>query len=435
MSNDQENANAIRNHGQPVPVVAFYSIQGGVGKSTLAQKFAELVTLAPGNSGRKPNVLAIDLDVDSKGLTYRWTQQLRHPVRTVHEIIAERNIASAHALRVTPTVVPGVAPVQSRGQIYLVPAASPEARHVYDTGAQIERGELLDLLRDLIRNLVTQYDISCVVIDCKPGPNPYAAAAATLADAPLLIGRNEPTTYSQIHWLPEQFREMYPSMQSARQRVVINAVAAQHLYDSRAQEYTIFDWIPLISDVIHMTEGHMSVDTFRIMMFDQYMVEIIKRVLVGRTDLIPSLPEVVGKEWIDTLKLLERCAEAPRMRRYGLLRHLRWVGGAVVLAAIGLAVWHQLADVPPSWLKPAAIATVIGGLLIGIAGWWAQSEHHRILGLASELVFNGPGYVLQKIQSGSSHRKDLDEMRKLAGTIPKRTGVPLGSLATAAGGE
>ena len=81
---------AIVNRGQEVPVVAFYSVQGGVGKTTLARKFAELVTLAPGREGRRPNVLLIDLDVEAMGLTFRMAKGIRQTVRTVHDVFAER---------------------------------------------------------------------------------------------------------------------------------------------------------------------------------------------------------------------------------------------------------------------------------------------------------------------------------------------------------
>lgn len=427
MPNDDENVNAIRNHGQPVPIIALYSVQGGVGKTTLAQKFAELITLAPGNNGRKPNVLVIDLDVDSKGLTCRWTQQLRHPVRTVHEMIAERNVAHAHALSITPPQLPGMVPPQSRGQIYLVPAATSEAKNPYDTAMNIDRSELLDLLRDLIRSLVMQNDISCVIIDCKPGPNPYAAAAAALADHPLLIGRNEPTSYSQIQWLPEKFREMYPWMQTAKQRVIINAVASKELYSARAGEYSIFDWIPLVSDVIFVTEGHNSVDSFRMLMFDKFVVEIIKRMLVGRSDLIPTPPEVVGQEWVETLQKLERCEEAPRMRQYRVLRHLRWVGAAVVLIGIAFWLYQRFAEKPPDWIMATAITSVVAGLVLAVAGFWVHAERLRILGFARELVINGPGHVLYAIQQGVTRRRQLDEMRKLANTIPEQPAIPYGA--------
>src|SRR5579871_6985652 len=89
--------------GQQVPVIAFYSVQGGVGKTTLARKFAELVTIAEG-FGHKPNVLLIDLDVEAMGLTFRLTQGLFVNPRTVHEMLAQRNVTTAQAVNVSGAI-------------------------------------------------------------------------------------------------------------------------------------------------------------------------------------------------------------------------------------------------------------------------------------------------------------------------------------------
>jgi len=163
----------IINHGQQVPVVAFYSVQGGVGKSTLARKFAELVTVAD----QKPNVLLVDLDVEAQGLTFRLARGLRQNFRTVHEIIAERNVSVAQAITVTGEVSLSSGNLSHRGQLYLMPAAPPEAKGLFDTIAGINRNELYTILLDMIKALVMHYSISCVVIDCAPGANPYSIGA------------------------------------------------------------------------------------------------------------------------------------------------------------------------------------------------------------------------------------------------------------------
>ena len=410
---------AIVNRGQEVPVVAFYSVQGGVGKTTLARKFAELVTLAPGREGRRPNVLLIDLDVEAMGLTFRMTKGIRQTVRTVHDVFAERNVAAAQALNVTNAVSLGGGNLQQRGELFLMPAAPPEATGLFDVLATIDRQELARLMLDMIRNLVLQHDISCVVIDCAPGANPYSAAAATLADFPLLIGRNERATYEQIRLLPERFREMYPSFHQAKQRVIINAVAVRELFDARAQQYAVFDYIPLIADVIHETEGLPAAESLRMLLFEKYIVDIVKQIFVGKNHLIPESPEIVGQEWIDALQRLERCEEAPKMRRLKPFRHFRWIGGALLLIGIALAVLPRFFKLLPSWLPNTGIAMIIGGLVLAIIGFWVQSERNRILAAARELVLAGPDAILRSLEAGMAHRRTLNEMRKLAETIPK----------------
>ena len=104
-----------------------------------------------------------------------------------------------------------------------------------------------------IKALVMQYDISCVVIDCAPGANPYTAAAATLTDVPLFIGRNETATYEKIRVLPERFREWYSQFQPAKQRVIINAVSVKDLYEASTSRRKSFGGFMLLNGGSHWT--------------------------------------------------------------------------------------------------------------------------------------------------------------------------------------
>ncbi len=414
----------IRNKGQEVPVVAFYSVQGGVGKSTLARKFAELVTIAPGREGRKPNVLLVDLDVEASGLTFRLTRGLRRTFRTVHEVIAERNVTVAQAITVTDEVSLASGNPPQRGQLYLMPAAPPEAKGLFDTIAGIGKDELYGLLHNMIKDLVRQYDVSCVVIDCAPGSNPYTAAAATLADIPFLIGRNEQTTYDQIRVLPERFREWYGRFQPANQRVIINAVSVKELFEKRATQFPVLDYIPLTSDVILETEGLSRTGSLRMLLFEKYIVDIIKQVFVGKSHLIPEAPDVVGPEWLEALTRLNRCEEAPTVRRLRPFRHLRWVGAALVVVGIAFVGTYQVFDELPATLTNVGIVCAIAGILLAASGFYAESERTRILAAAKEMVLGGPDEVFRKLKEGASHRRQLDEMKKLADTIPAETRQP-----------
>jgi len=277
---------------------------------------------------------------------------------------------------------------------------------------------LYTILLDMIKALVMHYSISCVVIDCAPGANPYTAAAATLADVPFLVGRNELTTYEQIRVLPERFREWYDQFQPARQRVIINAVSVKQLYDARAEQYSVFDYIPLTSDVIHETEGLPRTGALQMLLFEKYIVDIIRKVFVDWSHLIPEAPEVVGQEWIKVLKKLERCEEAPKVRKLRAFRHLRWVGAAMVLIGVTLVGSPRLFKNLPATLTNIGILSAIAGVLIAAGGWRAESERHRILSAARNLVFGGPDEIFRKLKAGASHRRELDEMQKLANTIP-----------------
>lgn len=417
MSDNQIAAGRIRNiRGQEVPVVAFYSVQGGVGKTTLARKFAELVTLAPGRDGYKPNVLLVDLDVETEGLTYRLAQRERAGFKTVHEIIAQRNVAVAQAMDMTVAVALASSAAQ-RGKLYLLPAAPPEAQGVFDTIAGIDKEELLELLTNTVQSLVKQYDISCVVIDCAPGSNPYSAAAATMADVPLLIGRNEPATYEKVRLLPERFREWYPQFQPARQRVIINAVSVREIYEQRAQEYAVFDFIPLTSDVIHETEGLPRTGSLRLLLLEKYLVDIIQGVLHGMNHLIPAAPDVLGPDWLDALKKLERAEEAPRLQRLHAFRYLWWVGIGLLVVGLALTGVHQIFDIGGGGLATVGILFAVVGLLLAAGGRYCEVQRRRTLLQVRALIDGGPDEVFRKLQEGASHRAELEEMKKLAATV------------------
>jgi hypothetical protein len=316
-----------------------------------------------------------------------------------------------------------------------MPAAPPEAKGLFDTIASIPKDELFTLLQDTIRDLVRQYDISCVIVDCAPGANPYTAAAATLADIPLLIGRNELTTYEQVRVLPERFREWYGQFQPARQRVIINAVSVKELYESRAGEYAVFDFIPLTSDVIHETEGLSRTGSLRMLLFEKYIVDIIRQLFVGMGHLIPESPEVLGQEWIEVLNRLSRCEEAPRIRWLRRLRLLFWVGAALVVMGVALLGAHQMFRDLPAALSNLGIAGAIAGVVLSAAGWYAEGQRQSILRTAKELVFGGPDEVFRKLMEGVSHRRQLDEMKKLADTIPAEGKCPQVFAPRGAGGK
>jgi len=420
----------IHNGGKLVPVVVFYSVQGGVGKSTLASKFAELVTMASGREEHNPNVLLVDLDVGAQGLTFRLAGNVRQNYHTIHDAIQQRDASMAQAIPVT-----GAAPVTStleaarngpgagrvRGQRYLVPAAPPGAPGLYDVAAGIEKKTLVELLTDMIQTLVRQHDIACVVIDCPPGLDPYTAAAAAIADRPLLIGRNEEATFQQIWELPERFREWYSEFQTARQRVIINAVAVTETFGPRSERYSVLDYIPLVSEVIHDTEGipEESRNDFRMLLFEKWVIDIIQKVLHGMDHLIPKAPDVLGKEWADTLDRLNHCESAPVIRRLRILSGLRWAGAALAVLGIVLIGVRQMVNGSPSSLTNWGIFAAIAGFAVAGIGWYAEVRRQRILAAARALVAAGPDGVFKKILGGESDRRALQDLKKTADSIPK----------------
>ena len=58
------------------------------------------------------------------------------------------------------------------------------------------------------------------------------------------------------------------------------------------------------------------------------------------------------------------------------------------------------------------------GLALGCVGLYATSERNRILAAAKELVIGGPERALSMLQQGVTYRRRLDELKKLADSMP-----------------
>jgi MinD-like ATPase involved in chromosome partitioning or flagellar assembly len=410
--------------GQPVPVVAFYSVQGGVGKSTIARKFAELVTRAKSPGGQHPNVLLVDLDVEASGLTYRIMGGAVAGGGTVHEAIAAGNPNVARAHNVTAKVAIASAGVSRGGELYLLPAAPPGETRLFEVIKNTDTSQLLDLLQQTVERLVDTFAISCVVIDCAPGGMPYSAAAATIADVPVFIGRNESASYDQIHVQTMRFKELFPQFQPTSQKVVINAVALKDIYEQRARQHDIEDWIPLTSDVIHETEGSndRNRESLRMLLFENYIIDLIRRFLVGRDHLIPTAHNVLSPQYHAMLRQLERVEEAPKLKRLRLLAKACIPAGliAIVCGIVATLMGDAefLGDLQTTVERIRLGLLVLGAAVIGL-GIFSMRERVRVEKEAQKLTTMGAEGVFALIKNEQTHRNLLEEMRLLSETIPR----------------
>src|SRR5205085_12358403 len=110
-------SHVISREGREIPVIAFFGAKGGVGKTTIARLFAELVISASDQSGRHPNVLIIDFDVDHRGLTVSMASDIIYNCPTVHEQIATNNATGADAVDVSRSVSLHSGTIADRGKL------------------------------------------------------------------------------------------------------------------------------------------------------------------------------------------------------------------------------------------------------------------------------------------------------------------------------
>lgn len=312
--------------GRDIPVVAFFGTKGGVGKTTISQRFAELITLAQS----APNVLLIDCDVYHRGMTELLSEHATITIKTVHDYIATKNVSDGEAKDIT-ALVKGVRP--DSGLLYFIPASNREASHVYDESAKIGPKRMLEIMHELISKAVEKYDCDCVVIDCPPIIDSYTATAAMLADRAFIIGQNEPISYSSLRTYQNQIRDFFLSFSTSKMKIIINKVRGWERLEERRQTQEIFHAIPFTLDIIDRSEGLSAINDMQIMLFEDHIMQIIEKIF--KTDcpqLIPDKQEVLPQEWNSLVENADRLEQSPRIKRFGMLRLFLPVG---LLIAIG----------------------------------------------------------------------------------------------------
>lgn len=321
----------ITNNGRRIPVVAFFGTKGGVGKTTISKRFAELMTLADS----APNVLLVDGDVHHRGMTVEMKTQTHVACNTLHDYIVSKNVDNVEAANIT-AVISGAKP--QSGSLFFIPASSPDSDHVFAESALIGAEKLLEILFQVVQKATQRYDCECVVIDCGPIIDPYTAAAAMLADRAFIIGQNEPISFSSLKTYPSRIRDFYPDFRTDKMKVIINKVRGWEQLEQRklqGQE-EIFAAIPFTMDIVDVSEGLSATNAMQLMLFEDHIAKIIEKVFKSDyPELVPPGQSLLPPEWGSLVQNPERLEHAPAIKRLGMLRLLLPIG---LLALVGGAV-------------------------------------------------------------------------------------------------
>jgi cellulose biosynthesis protein BcsQ len=317
----------IVKNGNPIPVVAFFGTKGGVGKTTIARRFAELITLAKSS----PNVLLVDSDVHHRGMTVEMAAQTSLPRQTVHDYIAGQNTSDVEATNVSG-VIQGHR--TDSGKLFFIPASAPESAQIFEKSAKIGPEKLLKILFEVISKATAKYDCDCVVIDCGPIVDPYTAAAATLSDRAFIIGQNEPISFSSLKTYASRIRDFYPEFTTTNMKIIINKVRGFEQLEQRKlqTQEDIFAAIPFTMDIVDVSEGLGATDEMRLMMFEDHIAQIATKVFKGdHPELVPERRTLLPPQWNSLLQKADRLEQAPQIKRLGLLRFLLPIGLLVVV--------------------------------------------------------------------------------------------------------
>jgi len=434
---------AIRHQGKTIPVVAFFGTKGGVGKTTIAKRFAELVTMSPSS----PNVLAVDLDVDHRGLTVTLAKNQPFICKTIHDYIADRDNVVSDAVDVTLQIERrGARAARSGGRLIMLPASTPEAKKIFAVIAKISYKDLLNILSSLLISAVEKYNISCVVIDCGPIINPYTAGAAQLADRAFIIGQNEPISFASLGNYAQRIQEIYPDFTTTKMKIIINKVRGWEQLQERQLQTNVFHAIPFTIDIVDVGEGVQNIDEMRLLMFEDHIVEIIRKIFEGdHPELIPEKDALLPPEWNGLVQKADSLEKAPRLKRLGWLRLLIPLG--LLLMVLGTFFFFS-AKVPAATISKGVDTTTVkdpellrqireeqmkiqtardqqnigivlmaGGLLIFGFGLSIGQRRRSYMKTIHNLKTGGADWLMRSLKGSRRERVTLDRLRRIAAKI------------------
>lgn len=267
----------IRNGGESddipnipnIPILCFTGTKGGVGKTTIARRFCELIHGSMSNL----SVLYIDLDVFNLGAKILY--KLKNS-KTFHDYIKnkETDIVELHCVTDDK---------QKNNYLYVLPSAhyNTYAEEANSIANSIGYEKLLALVSDLITNAIDRYGINIVVFDCCAITNSYTAAAAMLSSTVFLIGEDgEHLEISATGFFknPMDIRSYYKNFDSNKIVFVLNKVNNVNSFSKMFEKKP--DFIIMNKESIPMTgdDNSIHIEAFRKLVVDNGIYLLIKSV-------------------------------------------------------------------------------------------------------------------------------------------------------------
>lgn len=407
-----------------IPKLAFFGTKGGVGKTTIASKFADLVAQGEG----KPNILMIDFDVDHRGLTVTRLSGLTGRCKTIHEYIATRSMELERAIDVTDIQLEG-----KSGRVFLIPAAGKEETHIFRTMANVNSDEMLEIIRSLIKSAINKYKISCVLIDCGPVVNPYTAAAAYISDMAFIIGQNEPITYDNYTHYAHRIREFYEDFQTTHVNLVLNKTRGKI-----PETISAFANIPFTMEVVDVTEGLDDIDEMRLTMFDNYIYDIVKKTFErNHPKFIPDPNIMLPKTWPKIPELVNSLSKSGELKISKALKNLLPTGIILIFISLILKFGFggkgtsikQISDSSGAIIEQVVKNTnvfdeifpcsIVLSLVLAVAGfifWRKYGELRKFLNMLSRANKEGLLHLFQN----RSGRRMFEKVKKIAQKFSKK---------------
>jgi len=386
---------------QNVPKIAFFGTKGGVGKTTITNKFGDIVAM----SEVKPKILLIDFDIEARGTTILRTKGKAFSCKTIHEYIANRATEIEEIMDVTNTIdIKDKSQNYKEGRLYLIPSATAEAKKTFRTIADIKYEELLRIISSLIDNAIEKYNVSCVLIDCGPTIDPTTATAAHISNQAFIIGQNEPISRETLKEYRNKIKTNYFSdFNSGKMNIILNKVRA-----SIPGDMGFFAVVPFTIDIVDISEGLSDVDQVRLLLLDYYIFDIVKRTFEETHPyLVPNPKVILTKEWS---KLIEQAPVMNKSLKMRLYRISKWSLPIIGVLTAGLLASKFIFDIDKIFntlsinylIIPSIILTIISG---GIWLFYMEVEPYL-----KKLIDEKENFLFQTLRKRSG-RRILEKLR------------------------
>lgn len=225
--------------GAEPPRVAFFSLKGGVGRSTA------LIFLARALARAGARVLVFDLDLESPGLGPLLLPQARTPTYGIVDYLVEEAVGQddsdllANMVEASPLVTEGA------GQIRVVPAGGARGQYLAKLGRAYQPAasasgarELAERVDVMIARLATQERADVVLLDSRAGLHDIAAFVVTrLRAQSLLFGVATEQTWQDYRLLFDDWRN-HPELETFRDNLqMVAALVPETEREAYMQRY------------------------------------------------------------------------------------------------------------------------------------------------------------------------------------------------------
>ncbi|MEQ1525168.1 MAG: AAA family ATPase [Gallionella sp.] len=208
-----------------IPVIAFYGLKGGVGRSTALSALAYSL----GEQGKR--VLLLDLDLESPGISETLLPASTRSDYGIVDWLVEDAVGNANNALIREMSI--ASPISNVGEVRVVPAYGtktkfylPKLSRAYlDTQTPAGAEHFGNRLRRLTEQLIEEYQPDVILIDSRAGLHDIAAAVIThLANTALLFATDSRQTWAGYRLLFDHWQSLpLASLQAIRAKLQVVA--------------------------------------------------------------------------------------------------------------------------------------------------------------------------------------------------------------------